>query len=113
MTENRRRAILLILPGNAKDQSRFDPAMVRRYLAALRVPLFIWSVGKPEPGSAAAAWGKVAVMTAVSDLQRAYLDLRDNLDSQQILLVDGRILPQSIALSPAAASTLELAGSVP
>jgi hypothetical protein len=112
VTENRRRAILLVLPGGAKDQSRFDPAIVRRYLAALHVPLFIWSLGKPEPGSAAAAWGKVAVMTGLSDLQRAYLDLRDNLDSQRILLVDGRILPQSIALSPKA-SGLELAGGSP
>ena len=113
VTENRRRAILLVFPGGAKDQSRFEPAMVRRYLAALRVPLFVWSVGKPEPGSAAAAWGKVAVMTGISDLQRAYLDLRDNLDSQRILLVDGRLLPQSIALSPLAASRAELAGAVP
>jgi hypothetical protein len=113
VTENRRRAILVVLPGGAKDQSRFDSAMVRRYLAALRVPLFVWSLGRPESGSAAAAWGKVTVMTALSDLQRAYLDLRDNLDSQRILLVDGRLLPQSIALSPLAASRVELAGSVP
>ncbi|MEO6194685.1 MAG: hypothetical protein ABIS20_16865 [Thermoanaerobaculia bacterium] len=113
VTENRRRAILVVLPGGAKEESRFDPAMVRRYLAALRVPLFIWSVGKPEPGSAAAAWGKVVVLKGFWDLQRAYEALRENLDSQRILLVDGRILPQSIALSPVAASRLELAGSVP
>ncbi len=53
------------------------------------------------------------MLTGLWDLQRAYAALRDNLDSQRILLVDGRLLPQSIALSPAAASTLELAGSVP
>ncbi len=113
VTENRRRAILLVLPGDAKDQSRFDTAMVRRYLAALHVPLFIWSVGKPEPGSAAAAWGKVTVTTGLVDLNRAFLDLRDNLDSQRILLVDGRLLPQSIALSPLAAFRVELAGGAP
>jgi hypothetical protein len=40
-TENRRRAVLLVLSAQEKDQSRYDPALVRRYLAALRVPLFV------------------------------------------------------------------------
>ncbi|PYQ59438.1 MAG: hypothetical protein DMF53_18820 [Acidobacteria bacterium] len=75
--ENRRRAVLLVLSGDEKDASTYDAARVRRYLAALRVPL-----------------------------------VRDTLDSQRIVMVDGRLLPQSIALSPQAAG-LELVGVTP
>lgn len=111
--ENRRRAVLVVLPGSAKDQSRFDSATVRRYLAALHVPLFVWCVGRPERGSAAEAWGEpIRVLRAESDLQRAYGELLDTLDSQRIVMVDGRLLPQSIALSPKAAG-MELAGATP
>ena len=39
--------------------------------------------------------------------------VRDALASQRIVMVDGRILPQSIALSPAAAKALELVGATP
>src|SRR5207244_1746009 len=70
--ENRRRAILVVLVGDAKDRSRFDPATVRRYLAALRVPLFVWCLGSPERGSAAEGWGTpVRVLKGETDLQRA------------------------------------------
>lgn len=41
------------------------------------------------------------------------LAFRQELASQRIVMVDGRILPQSIALSPLAASRLELAGGAP
>ena len=112
-TENRRRAVLLLLSAQEKDQSRYDPAQVRRYLAALRVPLFVWCVGQPEPGSAAAAWGKVEILKSEGDLKRSFEALREALDSQRIVMVDGRILPQSIAISPLAASRVELAGGAP
>src|SRR3954470_8532397 len=58
MTENRRRAVLLLLTGNeARDASRYDAGRVRRFLAALRVPLHVWTLGPPVPGSLAADWG--------------------------------------------------------
>jgi hypothetical protein len=110
--ENRRRAVLLLLSAQEKDQSRYDPELVRRYLAALRVPLFVWCVGQPEPGSAAAAWGKVEILKDEADLKRAFKALREDLDSQRIVLVDGRILPQSITLTPKAAG-VELVGTTP
>jgi hypothetical protein len=113
VTENRRRAVLLVLTSAEKDQSNFDLATVRRYLTALHVPLFIWCLGEPEPGSAAAAWGKVDVLKRSAHLRPAFTDVRDALASQRIVMVDGRILPQSIALSPAAATTLELVGATP
>jgi hypothetical protein len=110
--ENRRRAVLLLLSAQEKDQSRYDPELVRRYLAALRVPLFVWCVGQPEPGSAAAAWGKVETLKDEADLKRAFKALREDLDTQRIVLVDGRILPQSITLTPKAVG-VELVGTTP
>ncbi|HEY2293748.1 MAG TPA: hypothetical protein VGM86_23840 [Thermoanaerobaculia bacterium] len=111
-TENRRRAVLLVLSPQMKDQSRYDPAVVRRYLAALRVPLVVWCVGEPEPGSAATAWGKVEILKEKGDVNRAFAALREALDSQRIVMVDGRHLPQSIALTPKAAG-VELVGATP
>jgi hypothetical protein len=109
MTENRRRAVLLVLSGNEQDASRYDPATVRRFLAALRVPLFVWSLGEPKPGSTAAAWGAQDV-ALTWHLATAVSQVRKEVDAQRIVMVDGRLLPQSIALSPAAAG-LELAGA--
>ena len=111
-TENRRRAVLLVLVPDVKDQSRYDPEVVRRYLATLRVPLFVWCVGDPKPGSAATSWGKVEIIRQERDLRRAVAALREALGSQRIVLVDGRLLPQSIALTPKTAG-VELAGATP
>jgi hypothetical protein len=108
MAQNRRRAVLLVLSGNEKDSSEYDPATVRRYLAALRVPLFVWTL--EAPGATAAAWGPSENISVVSTLYRAAGEIRQQLDSQRIVLVDGRHLPQSIVLSPAAAG-LQLVGA--
>jgi len=109
-TENRRRAVLLVLSPKETEQSQYDPETVKRYLAALRVPLVVWCVGEPEPGSAAAAWGKIEVIKNERDLEREVVALRKLLESERILMVDGRHLPQSITLSPRA-SGVELAGT--
>jgi hypothetical protein len=111
MNENRRRAVLLVLSGDEQDASRYDPATVRRFLAALRVPLFVWSLGQPRPGSTAAAWGARDV-SWTQHLYAAAREVRDELDAQRIVMVDGRHLPQSIALSPAARG-VELVGGGP
>lgn len=106
---NRRRAVLLFLSGGEKDASHYDAAQVRRFLAALRVPFFAWSLDDPKPGSTAAAWGAVKIDT-YRTLSAAVGRIRDELDSQRIVLVAGRFLPQSIALTPAAKGA-ELAGA--
>ncbi|HET9211085.1 MAG TPA: hypothetical protein VFR03_11840 [Thermoanaerobaculia bacterium] len=108
MTQNRRRAVLLILSGDQEDDSFYDPATVRRFLAALRVPLFVWYLGTPKPGSAAAAWG-AEEMTQSWHVAAGADHIRKELDSQRIVMVDGRHLPQSIALTAKAAG-VELVG---
>ena len=42
--ENDRRAVVLVLGGENKDSSHYGPAVVRRYLESVRVPLFVWSL---------------------------------------------------------------------
>jgi hypothetical protein len=111
MTQNRRRAVLLVLAGDEEDVSLYDPATVRRFLAALRVPLFVWFLGTPKAGSTEAAWGAEEVVQTWH-LASATGHIRKELDAQRIVMVDGRLLPQSIALSPKA-SGVELVGGAP
>jgi len=110
--ENRRRAVLLVLAGNEEDDSRYDPAAVRRFLAAIRVPLFVWYLQKPAPGSPVAAWTEAVDASFVQNVVLSVGAIKEELRSQRIVLVDGRHLPQSIALTPAAAG-LELVGGTP
>lgn len=108
-TENRRRAVLLVISGNEPDASRYDPLTVRRFLAALRVPLFVWCLSRPVFGSALAAWGDCVEVREATNLSSSIDRIRAELEAQRIVLVDGRHLPQSIALSPAATG-IELVG---
>ncbi|HET9766181.1 MAG TPA: hypothetical protein VFS60_05010, partial [Thermoanaerobaculia bacterium] len=54
----RRRAVLLVLGGDAVDASAYDVARVRRFLDRLRVPLVVWSTAAPSP-AVDGAWGEV------------------------------------------------------
>jgi hypothetical protein len=110
INENRRRAVLLVLSGDEQDESRQDPATVRKFLEAIRVPLFVWCLKKPAPGSPLAAWGDCKDVKSAQILTLAVEEIRRELDSQRIVLVDGRHLPQSIALTPAAGK-VELIGT--
>ena len=109
---HRRRAVLLVLAGEPADSSQSDPALVRHYLETIRVPLIVWSVVEPgdklPPGLA--AWGEVQDASSLNKLKKAFANLEDDLESQVLIWVDGRHLPQSITLSPAAAEVVELLG---
>ncbi len=112
---NGRRAVILLLSDGADDASRYDPAIVRHYLASIRVPLYVWSLYGPKaPG--VAQWGGAEDVSTVQKLFRAFEKVRDDLDSQRIVWVEGRHLPQSVSLSPGAGSIRQLdpgAGSNP
>jgi hypothetical protein len=109
LTANHRRAVLLVLDGTTTDASRYDPATVRRYLAAIHVPLYVWSLGKPPYPSAVAAWGEVENTSILSRLHNAFERLAADLERQRIVWLDGRHLPQAITLSPRAGKGVELA----
>ena len=105
---NHRRAVLLVLSEQASDKSRSDPALVRRYLESIRVPLIVWSMGDPAaPG--VAVWGEAENAASLPKIQKAFGHLEKELEAQRIVWIDGRYLPQSIELSPAAAAFVELA----
>ena len=117
-TANQRRAVLLVLDGETADASQYDPATVRRYLAAIHVPLYVWSVRKladsADPAShasldRAAAWGEVQEVATFSDLTHAFDRLAADLAAQRIVWLDGRHLPQAITLSPTAKKSVALA----
>jgi hypothetical protein len=103
--ENDRRAVVLVLGGHEADASRYDPAVVRRYLEAVRVPLFVWSLygaGNSAAQAWTASWGKVEDISSMPKLEAAVSKLKAELDSQRIVWLDGRHLPQAIALGPEA-----------
>lgn len=105
LSGSRPRAVVLVVGSAPEDASRCDPATVRQYLASIRVPLFVWSVEKPaeknaEISPALAAWGKVEDVSTLSRLRAAVARLRDELESQRIVWVEGTHLPQSITLAP-------------
>ncbi len=95
-----RRAVLLVLTGSAPDLSTYKPAVVRRYLEILRVPLFVWSLDAEASGES--PWGSVDAVGTSRGLRAAYSRLRESLDSQAIVWVEGRYLPQEIELAPSA-----------
>jgi hypothetical protein len=103
------RAVLLILPGGGgEDKSRYSAKAVRRYLAALHVPLFVWSAGLPSDATLA-AWGTVEDVSTPRRLEQAFRSLKQELDAQRVVLLEGRHLPQSIVLAaPAAADVAAL-----
>ncbi len=113
--ENDRRAVVLVLDGEAQDVSRYDIATVRRYLESIRVPLFVWSLyGGNDPGTAAWTTGaeKADDISTLLKLERAVARLKAELAGQRIVWLDGRHLPQSVALG-AEAKGVELVTAAP
>lgn len=97
----RRRAVLLLLDGQSEDASQYAPDAVRRFLRMLRVPLFVWSIGRPT--GARAPWSEAGDVSAENALRTAFDRIRDELAGQRIVWVEGRVLPQDIRLAEEAA----------
>lgn len=94
-----RRAVVLLLGRRTDDASQFPPALVRGYLAKMHVPLKVWSLETRSRQRVEAAWGAVEDVSSFAKLKAAFERLRADLDSQQMVWVEGRRLPQEIALS--------------
>jgi len=86
VSESRRRAVVLILSKHL-DTSGNDPRAVRRYLAGVGVPLFVWSLTGPRP-DLADSWGEVEDVSTIAGLRAASDRLRENLSAQRIAWVD-------------------------
>jgi hypothetical protein len=107
------RAVMLVLGKDAVDASRLTPSQVRRYLAAARVPLHVWSLVPPGSSPAAQAWGGAVDVSRLAGLRAAAGRLQREIAAQRIVWVDGLHLPQSIALAPGSPEGLEIAGAEP
>lgn len=81
----RRRAVVLVL-GDARDYSEHSPAVVRRFLEALGVPLFVWSIEGPRP-DLAASWGEVDDVSTMDKLVEASQRIRRTLAAQRVVWV--------------------------
>lgn len=118
LSADRRRAVLLVLGGNTRDSSRYTAAAVCRYLAAIHVPLFVWSAADPQRPAAAGAevarkaaavWGEVEDVSSAERLRGATERLLGELAAQRVVWLEGLHLPQSVLLTPAAHG-IELVG---
>jgi hypothetical protein len=112
--ENDRRAVVLVLGGESEDASRYDVATVRHYLESIRVPLFVWALYGPEtPGAKAWTGGGAADdISTLAKLGAAVDRLKADLAEQRIVWLDGRHLPQAVALG-AEAKGVELVTAAP
>ncbi|HUK13861.1 MAG TPA: hypothetical protein VLW17_11230, partial [Thermoanaerobaculaceae bacterium] len=104
---NCRRAVVVITAtapggdGNAKalaDRSAVTVAAARAYLAALDVPLVVWSFAKPPSGVGMSPWPAPEDVSSGSKLQLAQRKLVSQLSQQRIVWLAGRHLPQRIAI---------------
>jgi hypothetical protein len=86
IAESRRRAVILIL-GKRRDSSINDPRAVRRYLADIGVPMFVWSVIGPRT-DLTDVWGEVEDVSSLNGLRAAADKLRANLAAQRVAWVD-------------------------
>lgn len=93
-----RRTVILVLGSSGRDESHVDPASVRRYLQRLHVPLYVWSLGGRSPDVPARAWGDFEDTSTVASFSRAVDRVRKDLQSQAVVWVEGRHLPQEITL---------------
>ena len=88
----------LVVPTKTDDSNMFDIAAVKAYLAALDVPLFVWSLTGATPGPLTAAWGPAQSVSTRRSLRAAAKKLEAHLAAQRIVWFAGRYLPQRITL---------------
>jgi hypothetical protein len=82
IARGQRRAVVLLFDDRA-DQSVYPAATVRRYLARIGVPLFVWSISGPRP-DLANSWGPVDDVSTVDRLEAAAGRLRRALAAQRV-----------------------------
>jgi hypothetical protein len=119
---SRPRGVLLLLGPGSVDDSVLDPGQVRRYFARLRVPLEVWYVdlgaadrrrddhraGESRKqrrarrlAEARQRWGEVLDVASSRDWVEAHRRLRDDLERQRILWIEGGHPPQAVTLQGA------------
>lgn len=93
----RRRAVLLVIDPKTPDASTLDPQQAKSYLAAMRVPLEIWTAGDSEKVDE--VWGSSRKVNKPRLMQEAVDVLAQRLDRQLVVWLEGRWLPSEIELT--------------
>ena len=114
----RPRAVVLVLGPEPKDDSAYGAREVLRFLEELRVPLLVWSTGRPSKETRsedrrslanASPWGRTDDVGSSMRLFAAVARLRELLDHQHTVWIEGAHLPSRITVDPAARG-VKLAG---
>ncbi|MCP4659591.1 MAG: hypothetical protein GY856_29665 [bacterium] len=94
---NHRRAVILVYSADVADVSQWQPEMVRGYLRKLHVPLFVWSL--PVEGVSPSAWGEEQDISTLANFRNGLYRLKENLNSQVTVWVEGAHMPGEIKLA--------------
>jgi len=95
---NHPRAVVLLLGPSDEDHSTHTPREVRRFLGDLKVPLFVLRIGRGEQPN----WPGADYVADYRKLTAAVDRVRRSLESQRIVWIEGRHLPQSVRFADAA-----------
>ena len=101
MTRARRRAVVLVLSRDRKDESRYDAQTVRRYLRDTGTPFFVWSPTGPRP-ELEATWGRIEDVSTRARLLTAIQRVNEEMARQRIAWVQtGRLAALRLKADPA------------
>ncbi len=88
------------------------PPTCARFLTALGVPLYYWTVGPAREG-ATDAWGEAKPVRGWGGVHLAVGELIEALRPQFLVWIEGLHKPGDVTLAPGAPAELRLAGSSP
>lgn len=100
--QERRRAVVLLLGPDAEDGSLLTPGEIGSFLAHLRVPLFVWSIGRTASPEAR-RWPAGPTIQTARQFDGAVSALLESLSRQRIVWVEGTWLPQTVVPAASAA----------
>jgi hypothetical protein len=109
---NRVRAVILVRSTESPPApaGSLEPANARGFLAALRVPLFYWTVGPTREG-ATDDWGEGVSVRGWGGVHDAVGDLVEALRPQFLIWVEGLHKPGDVTLAADAPAGLRIAGA--
>ena len=109
--EGRRARAVVLVVGAQGGESRLLPQQARGYLRALGVPLFVWRSVMPEVAKGGLAelpeWPDARPLIRAGDFIERVGELRDDLDTQRIVWLDGTHLHRNLSLSEEARAVVE------
>ncbi len=89
--------MLLVVDPRTRDASALTPRQAELYLTAMRVPLAVWTAGDVE--AVRRIWGTACDVSKPRRLSEAVEELRNRLDRQLVIWLEGHLLPPEIELT--------------